>query len=84
LLCYAWLRLSSAPHLDRVRAAVVPLRDPTGRMDRHLDFLGERDVSRAHLPVIDGLLRSVVHAMLDPNVPIQHDPASTHCRFCAV
>lgn len=82
LLLYAWLYLNCEPSVPGVRAGLLPLQRTSGSEGIFLR-LGERDhIVRDDLPLIGSALASIVQDMLDPEVPIKHNPESTYCTFC--
>jgi ATP-dependent helicase/DNAse subunit B len=82
LLTYAWLYLTEHPGLDAVEAGVLPLQRAASHEPLLLKIGGETHVQRTMLPAIGKVLSEAVAEMMDPNVPVTHDPKSKYCRFC--
>lgn len=82
LLTYAWLYLTEHPGLDAVEAGVLPLQRAASHEPLLLKIGGGTHVQRAMLPAIGKVLSEAVAEMMDPSVPVTHDPKSKYCRFC--
>ena len=82
LLIYAWLYLQEHPEVDAVQAGVLPLQRAASSEPLLLKLPGGTTITRADLTGIEELLTEVVQQMMDPSIPIQHDPKSTYCTFC--
>ncbi len=82
LLIYAWLYLQKHPEVDAVQAGVLPLQRATSSEPVLLKLPGGTTITRADLSEIEALLTEVVKRMVDPRIPIEHDPKSTYCTFC--
>ena len=84
LLVYAWLYLQEHPEVDAVQAGILPLQRAASSEPLLLKLPGGATITRADLPEIETLLSEVVQRMMDPGMPIEHDPKSKYCTFCLV
>lgn len=82
LLVYAWLYLKEHPEADAVQAGVLPLQRAASSEPELLKLPGGTRIARGDLPEIEALFTEVVQRMMDPAIPIEHDPKSTYCTFC--
>lgn len=82
LLVYAWLYLQAQPEVEAVQAGLLPLQHAESNKPVLLRVQGQTAIRRADLPAITALLTGVVRRMLDPAVPVEHDPRSSWCPFC--
>lgn len=82
LLVYAWLYLQAQPEVEAVQAGLLPLQHAESNKPVLLQWGGQNLIRRADLPAIAEMLTGVVRRMMDPAVPVEHDPRSDWCRFC--
>ncbi|HEX2616252.1 MAG TPA: PD-(D/E)XK nuclease family protein, partial [Flavobacteriales bacterium] len=82
LLVYAWLYLRTEASAQGLRAGLLPLQRASGA-GLFLRIEGSERVGRERLPELDALFLAIAREMLDPTVPLRHDPDSPYCRFCA-
>lgn len=82
LLVYAWLYLNKHPGVQEVQAGLLPLQRAESNKPLMLSIGKDQTITRESLPGITGLLCAVVREMMDPQVPVEHDPESRNCVFC--
>ncbi len=82
LLVYAWLYLNQHPEVQEVQAGLLPLQHAESNKPVMLSIGKNRSITRGQLPGITELLCTVVREMMDPQVPVEHDPESKFCVFC--
>jgi ATP-dependent helicase/nuclease subunit B len=82
LLTYAWLYLDRQPEVPAVRAGLLPLQRPSASGGIHLRIDGNDHIHRGLMPAMESFFLDIAAAMLDPEVPIEHDPRSRYCAFC--
>ncbi|HEY0977583.1 MAG TPA: PD-(D/E)XK nuclease family protein [Flavobacteriales bacterium] len=82
LLTYAWLYLNKHPEVEAVRAGLLPLQRPSASGGVYLRVDGSDRIGREMMPAIEAFFQDVARTMLDPGIPVQHDPKSRFCRFC--
>lgn len=83
LLVYTWLHFRTEPTTRVLRAGLLPLQRAAAGTGLFVRVDGEERLGRELLPALDALFLDIAQEMLDTNVPLQHDPGSTYCRFCA-
>lgn len=82
LLVYTWLYLKERPEVDAVQAGILPLQRSASSEPLLMQLPDGTTVTRGALRAIEELLTEVVVRMLDPDLPIEHDPKSRYCVFC--
>lgn len=82
LLVYAWLYLKEHPEVEALRTGILPLQRADSSEPLLMGLPEGSTVTRGSLPEIEELLTAIVEQMMDPAVPIQHDPDSKYCKFC--
>jgi hypothetical protein len=82
LMTYVWLYLTQHPQVEGVEAGILPLQRATSHKPMLLKIEGETLVQRSMLPAIGQVLADAVAGMMEPQVPVMHDPKSKYCRFC--
>lgn len=82
LMIYASLALHGDESIDSVQAGIIPLRHSSLTDAAWLDLEGSTLINRAQLTRIDDLLLELIKEMLDPDIPISHDPSSSYCHCC--
>ncbi len=82
LMCYAIMAFERDPSLQQLRAGLIPLRTPSAGDGVWLRLAGEDRVSREKLDDMRSLIATLIHEILDPDVPFRHDPESTYCHAC--
>lgn len=82
LLIYAWLYLAQDPDIDEVQVGILPLQRAASSEPLLLTVGEIERIGRSMMPEIEAVLGEIVATMLDPLVPIVHDPESTYCNFC--
>jgi hypothetical protein len=83
LLVYAWAYLMQNPTVEIVRAGIVPIQKASESEGLMLMIGKDADISRAMLPELSSLLRTLVSEILDPDMTLAHDPESKYCSICA-
>lgn len=82
LLVYAWLYLQERPDVDSVQAGILPLQRAASSEPLMMQLPGGPTVTREDLSGIEDLFTEAVIRMMDPSIPIVHDPQSKYCVFC--
>lgn len=82
LMCYCVLYLSTEPHVEKIRAGIIPLQKTSGRDVSLLSILGEHDIHRNMLPELIGMIDGLAIEILDADRPFTHDPRSRWCTAC--
>lgn len=82
LLVYAWLYLQERPKVDTVQTGILPLQRAASSEPLLMQLPGGPTVTRENLAGIEELFTEVVLRMMDPAIPIEHDPQSKYCTFC--
>lgn len=82
LLVYAWLYLQEHPEVAAVQTGILPLQRAASSKPLLMQLPEGTTVMREALPAIDELLTEAVRQMMDPAIPIEHDPQSKYCSYC--
>lgn len=82
LLVYAWLYLMDHPELEALQTGILPLQRAASSEPLTMRLPEGTRVTRGMLPAVEELFTQVVLRMMDPAVPIEHDPQSQYCTFC--
>ena len=82
LLVYAWLYLMDHPELEALQTGILPLQRAASSEPLTMKMPEGTTVTKAMLPVIEELFTQFILRMMDPAVPIVHDPQSKYCTFC--
>ncbi|MGV9012290.1 MAG: PD-(D/E)XK nuclease family protein [Flavobacteriales bacterium] len=82
LLVYAWLYLKEHPEVDELQTGILPLQRAASSEPLLMQWPEGNIVKRTSMPKIEELLTEVVLRMMDPTMPIEHDPKSKYCSFC--
>lgn len=82
LLVYAWLYLTANPGIEAMQAGILPLQRAASSEPLLMRTPEGSTVQRSDLSGIEDLLTEAVRRMMDPALPIRHDPRSDHCVFC--
>ncbi|HMN04812.1 MAG TPA: PD-(D/E)XK nuclease family protein [Flavobacteriales bacterium] len=82
LMVYAWLYLKRHPDVQALQAGILPLQTGESNKPLLLQVGGRDTITRDDLPAMAGLLAQAVKEMMDPALPVEHDPESKYCAFC--
>ena len=82
LLIYAWAYLKQQPHITTVGAGVIPLQRASQPGGEFLRVGPSTTLERHQVESVDLLLTALVDELLDPGIPITHDPESSYCSCC--
>lgn len=82
LLVYAWLYLIQHPEIEALQTGILPLQRAASSEPLLMQLPTGTAVNRSDLPAIEALLTDAVQQMMDPTIPIEHDPKGEYCTFC--
>lgn len=82
LMVYAWLYLTLNPAITTIEAGVLPLQQAQSNEPYRLTVAGRTAITREELPAMAAVLARAVGDMMDPELPVEHDPESKYCTFC--
>lgn len=82
LMMYSWLYLTGDPTAEALEAGILPLRNAESHSPMLLTVGGLTTITRKDLPAIAKVLAQAVQEMMDPAIPVEHDPESKYCKFC--
>ncbi len=82
LMVYAWLYLTNHPDVEALQTGILPLQKSDSSEPLLMKLPTGTTVTRSDLPAIKAVLTDAVQQMMDPTIPIKHDPDSKYCKFC--
>ena len=65
-----------------MQTGILPLQRAASSKPLLMQLPEGTTVMREALPAIDELLTEAVRQMMDPAIPIEHDPQSKYCSYC--
>lgn len=81
LLAYSWALLFAEGRKEmQVQSAIYPLK--SGDDPCPVSIAGIKQFGQEEIIVFEDVIRSVIEEMLDPELPILHNPDSAYCNLC--